>query len=79
MYTGFSYKYTNEYDTRYMLHPYPTGDFKNPPFELITEIASTHWNCLRVCIIAQNHTMLSLALLIEKIELFSASLRIMTL
>ena len=35
-------KYTNEYDTLYMLHPYPTSDFKNPPFELITEIASTH-------------------------------------
>ena len=80
MYTGFSNKYSNEYETLYMLHPYPTSDLKNPTFEFITEIAITHQNCLRVCIIAQNHTMLSLTLLIENIELFSASfIRITTL
>ena len=53
MYTGFSYKYTNEYDTLYKLHPYQTNDFKDPPFELLTEIASTLKDCLRVCITKQ--------------------------
>ena len=76
MYTSFSFKYTNEYDTLYMLHPYLTSDFKNPPFELITEIASY---TLELSESLHHSTEPYYALLIENIELFSASLRIMTL
>ena len=76
MYTSFSFKYTNEYDTLYMLHPYPTSDFKKTPFELITEIASY---TLELSESLHHSTEPYYALLIENIELFSASLRIMTL